>query len=115
MTKTNKYKDLFFDIESGQLKPTKPDIDSRDDTSSIITTMIDHPEARGIDLHSYANSARVPILSLGVTHKFLEENCLKPGDRCQRFKAASYSDGKIQYVMCRDGPFKRCEKAKGGR
>ena len=116
------YKDLFFDIESGELRTIKPDTNLREDISPIITITIDQPvrllerpEANGITSHSYSNSERVPTLSLGVTHKFLDENCLKPGAKCERFKAASYSDGRIHMVMCRNGPFKRCQEAKGGR
>lgn len=62
-------------------------------------------------LEYYFKYPHMPIFGMGVTKKYLKDNCLKPGKHCRRFHSVSLSDGPSQGVLCRWGPFKKCEKA----
>ena len=93
----NKYKDLILDIDTGELK-------------QAITKPKKHQEDMST-LEHYVNNPHLPIFGLGVTEKYLRENCLKPGDKCRRFHMVHLSDGGSQGVQCRWGPYKKCEKA----
>ena len=90
-----KFKDLIFDIDTGEFKQIAPKPKKQQEDSSI---------------SDYLKYSGVPVFGMGVTREYLNENCLKPGDRCPRFKAVSLSDGKFQAVMCREGPYRKCEK-----
>lgn len=94
---SKEFKDLVFDIDSGELKQAliKPKKQQEDMST----------------LEYYVNNPHLPISGLGVTKEFLDQNCLKPGDICRRFHSAHLSDWRIQGVQCKWGPYKKCEKA----
>jgi len=95
------YKDHIFDVESGEIIPDPDKTEEERQNMNSLEYRLKYPH--------------MPINGLGVTRKFLNENCLKLGDKCPRFRSVSYSEGRIQAVMCFWGPYKKCEKARGGR